>query len=390
MHKNRQREQQIQKLVRGTIEHEQNPNAYTLSGSGKVNEDETIFEPTEVAAVPVEQVMEPADNAKTNENQNEARNNENQNEARNNRNRMNAEVIRNLTEARNNEQINDPDRVTEVNPRTGDEVLCVQLKVSLKTEDGTVIGTVPAIMIPVKRGAQYISEAAKKLKEKEAEVTRTLEEKNRKQKQRSENIWRYVLKAQSGNEALEYFAKKDEERKWQIQEKEWRKEERMAKKEEKSKLTEQRKQEQIKKKLEWESKKLRLELARITAKAKKGLSFVPDTESEGDVSIDVNKCFKCDEEFDPEDKEVYGCDHCPHWYHRRCLPAAVLAMAEAEGQDLADVDVDCDYCCYWWWWMMNDEQWMTNNEDEWWVMNDEDEWRTQQQRVIDHNIDHNH
>ena len=143
-------EQQIQKLVRGAIEHESNPNAYTLSGSGKVNEDETIFEPTEVAAVPIEQVMETADNAKTNENQNEARNNENQNEAQNNRNRMNAEVIRNLTEAQNNERINDPDRVTEVNPRMGDEVLCVQPKVSLKTEDGTVIGTVPAIMIPVK------------------------------------------------------------------------------------------------------------------------------------------------------------------------------------------------------------------------------------------------
>ena len=107
----------------------------------------------------------------------------------------------------------------------GDEVLCVQLKVSLKTEDGTVIGTVPAIMIPVKRGGQYISKAAKKLKEKEAEVTRTLEEKNWKRKQGSENIRRYISKAQSGNEALEYFVKKDEERKRQIQEKEKRKEE---------------------------------------------------------------------------------------------------------------------------------------------------------------------
>ena len=96
-------EQQIQKLVRGVIEHEPNPNAYTLNGSGKVNKDEIIFEPTEVAAVPIEQVMEPADNAKTNENQNEALNNENQNEAQNNGNRKNAEVIRNLTEARNNE-----------------------------------------------------------------------------------------------------------------------------------------------------------------------------------------------------------------------------------------------------------------------------------------------
>ena len=94
--------------------------------------------------------MEPVDEARNNENRNEARNNENQNEAQNNENRMNAEVIKNLTEAQNNERINDPDRVTEVNPRTGDEVLCVQPKVSLKTEDGTVIGMVPAIMIPVK------------------------------------------------------------------------------------------------------------------------------------------------------------------------------------------------------------------------------------------------
>ena len=235
-----------------------------------MNEDETIFEPAEVAAVPIERAMEPVDEARNNENRNKAGNNGNRNKARNNENRMNAEVIKNLTEARNNERINDPDRVTEVNPKTGDKVLCIQPKVSLKTEDGMVIGMVPAIMIPVKRGAQYISEAAKKLKEKEAEVTRTLEEKNRKRKQGSENIRRYVLKAQSGNEALEYFAKKDEERKRQMQEKERRKEERMAKKEEKSKLTEQRKQEQIKKKLERESKKLKLQLARITAKAKKG------------------------------------------------------------------------------------------------------------------------
>ena len=31
---------------------------------------------------------------------------------------------------------------------------------------------------------------------------------------------------------------------------------------------------------------------------------------------------------------------------KNLLPAAVLAMAEAEGQDLADIDVDCNYCCY--------------------------------------------
>ena len=43
---------------------------------------------------------------------------------------------------------------------------------------------------------QYISEAVKKLKEKEAKVTRALKEKNRKWKQGSENIRRYVSKAQ--------------------------------------------------------------------------------------------------------------------------------------------------------------------------------------------------
>ena len=97
----------------------------------------------------------------------------------------------------------------------------------------------------------------------------------------------------------------------------------MAKKEEKGKLSEKQKQEQM----ELESKKLRLQLARMTAKAKKGqkmfnpweqdsdewmhLSFIPDNDSEGDVEIYVNKCFKYNEEFDPDDKEVYRCDHCP-------------------------------------------------------------------------------
>ena len=125
----------------------------------------------------------------------------------------------------------------------------------------------------------------------------------------------------------------------------------MAKKEEKGK-------EQIKKKMELESKKLRLQLARMTAKAKKGqkmfnpwerdsdewmhLSFIPDNDSKGDVEIYVKKCFK----YNADDKEVYRCDHCPCWIHHRCLPAAVLAIAEVEGKDLADIDVDCDYCCY--------------------------------------------
>ena len=114
-----------------------------------------------------------------------------------------------------------------------------------------------------------MSEAAKKLKVKEVEVMQMLEEKNRKRKQGSENIRRYVMKAQSGNEALDYFAKKEEERKREIQEKERRKEQRLMKKEEKSKIAEQRKHTQMMKKLEKERSKLNLNLARITSKAKK-------------------------------------------------------------------------------------------------------------------------
>ena len=39
-------------------------------------------------------------------------------------------------------------------------------------------------------------------------------------KQGSENIHHYVTKAQSGNEALEYFNKKEEEKNQELQEKE--------------------------------------------------------------------------------------------------------------------------------------------------------------------------
>ena len=128
--------------------------------------------------------------------------------------------ITNMTERRNNAILNDPHRVTEVDPDTGAEQIIVQPQVAVKTEDGQVIATVPAVMIPVKRGMQYVSEAAKKLKKKEEEVTRMLAEKNRKWKQGSENIRHYVTKAQSGNEALEYFDKKEEDRKRELQEKE--------------------------------------------------------------------------------------------------------------------------------------------------------------------------
>ena len=141
--------------------------------------------------------------------------------------------VKNLTEMRNNAILNDPDRVTEFDPNTGVEQILVQPQIALKTEDGQLVGTVPAVMIPVKRGAQYVSEAAKKLKQKEDEVTKMLAEKNRKHKQGSKNIRRYVTKAQSRNEALQYFNKKEEEKKRELQEKERCKEERIIKKEEK-------------------------------------------------------------------------------------------------------------------------------------------------------------
>ena len=103
--------------------------------------------------------------------------------------------VKNLTEMRNNAILNDPDRVTEFDPNTGVEQILVQPQIALKTKDGQLVGTVPAVMIPVKRGVQYVSEAAKKLKQKEDEVTKMLAEKNRKCKQGSENIRRYVTKA---------------------------------------------------------------------------------------------------------------------------------------------------------------------------------------------------
>ena len=58
--------------------------------------------------------------------------------------------------------------------------------------------------------------------------------------------------------------------------------------------------------------------------------FIPDSDSDGEMEIDVNKCFKGDKASDPDDKEVYGCDHCPQWFHPRCLPPTVLAITEAE------------------------------------------------------------
>ena len=75
-------------------------------------------------------------------------------------------------------------------------------------------------------------------------------------------------------------------------------------------------------------------------------SFVPDSDSDDEFEINVNKCHKCDVRFKEDEPDVYGCDHCPRWYHKRCLPASVLAIVEAEDVDLADVDVDCDYCSY--------------------------------------------
>ena len=175
------------------IVHEPNPNAYTMSRLGKVDPNEMVVDPVEGAAVPIQQAMEPTDEAQ--------------------QDRTNTTMIENLTKACNNRILNDPDKAMEVDKTTGEELVCIQPKVSLKTEDGTVIGTVPAVMILVKRGSQYVSEAAKKLKEKEDEVTKMLEEKGRKRKQGTENIRHYISEVQSGNEALDYFAKKDEERK---------------------------------------------------------------------------------------------------------------------------------------------------------------------------------
>ena len=79
--------------------------------------------------------------------------------------------------------------------------------------------------------------------------------------------------------------------------------------------------------MEQAAKKLKIDLDRIRAKArkvqqmskkwerdsdeKKWLSFIPDSNSDGDVKIDVNKWFKCDIAFKKKEKEVCGCDHCP-------------------------------------------------------------------------------
>ena len=56
--------------------------------------------------------------------------------------------------------------MTEINLTTGEESVCVQPKILLKTEDGMVVGTVPVVMLPVKRGSQCVSEAVKKVKGK--------------------------------------------------------------------------------------------------------------------------------------------------------------------------------------------------------------------------------
>ena len=177
--------------------------------------------------------------------------------------------MKNLMEMRNNAILNDPDRVTEFDPNMGVEQILVQPQIALKTEDGQLVGTVPAVIIPVKRGVQYVSEAAKKLKQKEDEVMKMFAEKNRKHKQGSENIRHYITKAQSGNEALEYFNKKEEEKKCELQEKERHKEERIIKKEEKNKQAEEQKKIQEQRKMEQAAKKLKIDLDRIRAKARK-------------------------------------------------------------------------------------------------------------------------
>ena len=98
-------------------------------------------------------------------------------------------------------------------------------------------------------------------------------------------------------------------------------------KEEKNKQAKEQQKIQEKRKVEQATKKLKINLDRIRAKArkvqqmskkwerdsdeKKQLSFIPDSNSDEDVKINVSKCFKYDIAFKKKEKEVYGCDHCP-------------------------------------------------------------------------------
>ena len=74
--------------------------------------------------------------------------------------------------------------------------------------------------------------------------------------------------------------------------------------------------------MEQVAKKLKINLDTIRAKArkvqqmskkwehdldeKKWLSFIPDSDSDGDIKIDVNKCFKCDITFKKKEKRFMG------------------------------------------------------------------------------------
>ena len=133
----------------------------------------------------------------------------------------------------------------------------------IKTEDGEIVGEVQPSMIPQKRGRDYVSEAVKKLKTKEEEVTKLVMEKKTKRKQGSENITRYVSNALSGNEALDWFQKKEEEAERAKVEKENCKIEREEKKKEREHKATERHLWQDKLKAEFESKRLKEELTRM-------------------------------------------------------------------------------------------------------------------------------
>lgn len=55
------------------------------------------------------------------------------------------------------------------------------------------------------------------------------------------------------------------------------------------------------------------------------------------------KCPVCDDFYRDEDEdEWYGCDICPKWWHKQCLPAVVLAKADLSCMD--DSVFECPTC----------------------------------------------
>jgi hypothetical protein len=72
---------------------------------------------------------------------------------------------------------------------------------------------------------------------------------------------------------------------------------------------------------------------------------VPDTEvTDDDGKINCKACFACEEAFLKDDKEVYGCDNCPRWFHHRYMPPYVFEEAEEEDIAVDEVLFVCVYC----------------------------------------------